>query len=78
MSITFTVFKGSPAKKITESQTTIPALLNSDKNTYSGVCDTDAHYLYADMVLGYKGYYLEGYSWYCVKGICGFGFSDFN
>ncbi|KAK4066291.1 uncharacterized protein Triagg1_8123 [Trichoderma aggressivum f. europaeum] len=58
MSVTFTVFKGSPSKKITESQTTVPALLSDQvliKNTHSGVCGTDAHYLHADMVLGHEG-----------------------
>lgn len=58
MSTTFTVFKGSPSRKITESQTTVPDLLSNQlliENTHSGVCGTDAHYLHADMVLGHEG-----------------------
>ncbi|KAL7929312.1 GroES-like protein [Trichoderma chlorosporum] len=46
MSTTFTVFKGSSTKKITESQTAVPALL---------ICGTDSHYIHDDMVLGHEG-----------------------
>lgn len=58
MATTFTVFKGSSTGKVTESQTTVPALQSNDvliENTHSGVCGTDAHYLHTDMVLGHEG-----------------------
>ncbi|RFU78324.1 hypothetical protein TARUN_3846 [Trichoderma arundinaceum] len=58
MSTTFTVFKGSPAGRIIESYTTVPALLSNEvliENTHSGVCGTDLHHLHEDMVLGHEG-----------------------
>lgn len=58
MATTFTVFKGSPDGRITESKTTVQPLLSHQvliENTHSGVCGTDAHYIHTDMVLGHEG-----------------------
>jgi D-arabinose 1-dehydrogenase-like Zn-dependent alcohol dehydrogenase len=58
MTISFTVFKGSPNGNIIEGTTTISELSSNDvllDHTHSGVCGTDSHYRNVDMVLGHEG-----------------------
>lgn len=55
---TFTVYKGSPSRRIVQG-TTHRSQLNGDevfiRITHSSLCGTDEHYLDVDMCLGHEG-----------------------
>ncbi|KAH9219388.1 chaperonin 10-like protein [Leptodontidium sp. 2 PMI_412] len=57
MSITYTVFKGTPEGKIIEAKNTREILPNEVlvKVTHSGICGTDQHYKTSGMALGHEG-----------------------
>lgn len=56
--ISFTVFKGSPDRRIVKGTTHREGLKGDEvliRITHSSLCGTDEHYLSTDMVLGHEG-----------------------
>ncbi|KAL2840282.1 chaperonin 10-like protein [Aspergillus pseudoustus] len=56
--IEFAAFKGSPSGEIVEHRARLPNLTENEilvRITHSGVCGTDEHYKYTNIVLGHEG-----------------------
>ena len=58
LDLDYTVYKGHQSGRIVKSQGRKDALAPDEvllKITHAGVCGTDEHYKYVDMVLGHEG-----------------------
>lgn len=56
--INFTVYKGSPSRRIVQGKTHRDKLNGDEvllRITHSGLCGTDEHFLDKDMCLGHEG-----------------------